>query len=88
MCTRSGALRNPCWVWVACAAVLWVLAGTGWATVWNVSTVSQLQNAVSSAGPGDEIVIAPKTYNLTSPLNLSDVGLTIRGSTGNREAAG
>jgi len=85
MRTRSGALRISGLVWVACAAVLWAFVGTGWATVWNVSTVSQLQGAVSSAGPGDEIIIVPGTYNLTSPLNLSDVGMTIRGSTGDRE---
>ena len=85
MRTRSGALRISALVWVACAAMLWAFAGTGWATVWNVSTVSQLQSAVNSAAPGDEIIVAPGTYNLTSPLNLSDVGMMIRGSTGVRE---
>ena len=86
MCARRSALRISGLVWIACAAVLWAFVGTGWATVWDVSTVWGLQNAVSNAGPDDEIIIAgPATYNLTSPLNLSDVGLTIRGSTGDRE---
>lgn len=56
-------------------------------TLINVSTLSQLQNAVSSLKSGQTIVVQPGTYNLTGPLyfpqNISNVG--IRGATNNRD---
>jgi len=85
MRTRSGALRISGFVWVTCAAVLWALVGTGWATVWNESTVGGIQNAVNNAAPYDTISIAPGTYYMTSRLNIYDHHLTIQGSTGNRD---
>ncbi len=68
---------------VLVGATIW--CGPSAAAIWNVSTVGQLTNAVNGAGPNDEIIIAGGTYNLTQGLNLSDVGLTIRGATGNRD---
>ena len=53
-------------------------------TVVNVSTETQLQNAVNAALPGATIVIAPGTYNLTSTLYLHVNDLTLRGATNNR----
>jgi regulation of enolase protein 1 (concanavalin A-like superfamily) len=50
----------------------------------NVSTETQLQNAVSSAAPGATIVIAPGTYVLSSTLYLDANDLTLRGATNNR----
>jgi len=61
------------------------LPGVASGTIWNVSNVSQLNSAVVGAGMNDEIVIASGTYNLNMYLNLNDVGLTIRGATGNRD---
>jgi hypothetical protein len=53
-------------------------------TVINVSTVSQLQNAVANLKSNETIVIAAGTYKLTAPLyvpqNLSNIA--IRGATG------
>ncbi|HUW82795.1 MAG TPA: dockerin type I domain-containing protein [Phycisphaerae bacterium] len=85
MRARKGALWSPGLVWVACTAVLWAFVGTGWATVWNVSTVGDIQNAVNNAAPYDTIIIAPGTYYMTSRLNIYDHHLTIQGSTGNRD---
>jgi regulation of enolase protein 1 (concanavalin A-like superfamily) len=53
-------------------------------TVLNVSTESQLQNAVNTAPPGATIVIAPGTYTLSSTLYLDVDDLTLRGATNNR----
>ena len=85
MRARSGALQILGLVWVACAAVLWAFVGTGWATVWNESTVGGIQNAVNNAAPYDTITIAPGTYHMTSRLNIYAHHLTIEGSTGNRD---
>ncbi|MQA28878.1 MAG: hypothetical protein GEU82_03430 [Luteitalea sp.] len=55
-------------------------------TVVNVSTESELQNAVRAAVPFTTIVIAPGTYNLTGPLYLNGVNdVTLRGATNNRD---
>jgi hypothetical protein len=53
----------------------------------NVSTVSQLQNAVASIGSNTTIVIAPGTYNLTTTLYINGTftNVGIRGATGNRD---
>jgi hypothetical protein len=61
------------------------LALTG--NVHNVSTVAQLQSAVSSIHSGDTIVIAKGTYNLTSTLWISGTfsNVTVRGATNNRD---
>jgi hypothetical protein len=40
----------------------------------NVSTVSQLTSAVAAALPGDKIVLASGTYNLTAKLTVSRSG--------------
>jgi len=57
------------------------------ADTWNVSTVYQLSNAISSAAPYDEVVLAPGTYDLTLQHGyyITTPNLTIRGATGNRE---
>jgi hypothetical protein len=56
-------------------------------SVVNVSTVAQLQSAVSSISSDTTIVIAPGTYNLSAPLyiNGSFTNVGIRGATGNRD---
>ena len=50
----------------------------------NVSTDSELQNAISSLTPGTTIVLAPGTYDLSSTLYIRTDDVTIRGATGNR----
>ncbi len=50
----------------------------------NVTTETQLQNAVKSAPAGTTIMIAPGTYVLTSTLYLDANDLTLRGATNNR----
>jgi len=56
-------------------------------TVINVSTLAQLQNAVTSIASNTTIVIAPGTYSLTAPLyiNGSFTNVGIRGASGNRD---
>ena len=51
----------------------------------NVSTPSGLVNAVNTAIPYDDIVLAPGTYNLSSGLWVDVNNVTIRGATGNRD---
>lgn len=53
----------------------------------NVSTVAQLQSAVSSIASNTTIVIAPGTYNLSASLYIhgSFTNVGIRGATGNRD---
>ncbi len=59
--------------------------GAAGATVWNVSTVSELNTATWNQASGDEIVIAPGTYNLTRVLSMNTPNVTIRGATGVRD---
>ena len=56
-------------------------------TIVNVSTLTQLQNAVASMASNTTILIAPGTYRLTSPLyiNGSFTNVGIRGATSNRD---
>ena len=56
-------------------------------TIVNVATVQQLNSAVAAMSSNKTIVIAPGTYQLTSPLyvNGSFTNVTIRGATGNRD---
>ena len=56
-------------------------------TVVNVSTVSQLQNAVAAITSNTTIVVAPGTYALTGTLyiNGSFTNVGIRGATSNRD---
>ena len=53
----------------------------------NVSTVSQLQAAVSSLTSNTTIVIAPGTYQLTQELFIRNgvTNVTVRGATANRD---
>ena len=53
----------------------------------NVSTVSQLQAAVSSLTSNTTIVIAPGTYRLTQELLIRNgvTNVTVRGATANRD---
>jgi hypothetical protein len=53
----------------------------------TVSTVQQLQNAVASLSSNTTVMIAPGTYNLTSPLYINGTftDVAIRGATGNRD---
>jgi hypothetical protein len=56
-------------------------------SVVNVSTVSQLQNAVASLASNTTILIAAGTYSLNSPLYINGAftNVGIRGATGNRD---
>jgi hypothetical protein len=56
-------------------------------TIVNVSTETQLRNAVSALKSNTTIVVAPGTYTLTSTLyiNGSMTNVGIRGATGNRD---
>ena len=74
-------------------AILWLAAGTlctlapageAAAAIRNVSTVSQLNTAVNTANPGDEIVLAAGTYNLTANLWMDVADVILRGATGDR----
>jgi len=64
-----------------CAMALSAIAA---ADTWDVSTVYQLNNAVSGARSGDEIVLAPGDYRLTRQLEVRTSNLVIRGATGIR----
>ncbi|HUU21377.1 MAG TPA: PEP-CTERM sorting domain-containing protein [Phycisphaerae bacterium] len=59
-----------------------ILASAALASVYNVSTVPQLNSAVGNARSGDEVVIAPGTYQMTQALQMSYPGVTIRGASG------
>jgi hypothetical protein len=53
----------------------------------NVSTVAQLQNAVGAMASNSTIVVAPGTYQLSSPLYINGTftNVGIRGATNNRD---
>jgi hypothetical protein len=72
-------------VWIAVAALVIVLGcgERGHAATWNVSTVSQLTNAVNNAVSGDVILVQPGTYVIGSELWMNRNGVTLRGATGN-----
>ncbi|NMO20649.1 SYNERG-CTERM sorting domain-containing protein [Pyxidicoccus fallax] len=53
---------------------LLLLSSPGLAAVKNVSTVAQLQTALSSAQAGDEIILADGTYNVGANLNCRAEG--------------
>lgn len=55
------------------------------AATFPVSTLSALRSALSSARSGDEIVVAPGTYTTSIELYMSYAGVTLRGSTGDRD---
>ncbi len=50
----------------------------------RVSSVAELEAAVSNAVPNQTIVIANGTYQLTSRINIRQEGLTIRGESNDR----
>lgn len=53
----------------------------------NVSTVSELQNAVNTVSSGDTILIADGTYNLNGVyLRIDTPNVTLRSQSGNRDA--
>ena len=64
--------------------VFLLMAATAWSATINVSTVSQLHNAVSSGG-GNTIVIADGTYRLNDTLYVNASNVTIRSASGIRE---
>ncbi|KPK86387.1 MAG: hypothetical protein AMJ81_01355 [Phycisphaerae bacterium SM23_33] len=67
--------------------VLVLLAGTAPAAadIWNVSDVPGLNAALSGMGSGDEIILAPGTYNLTRVVAMNTPNVTICGASGNRD---
>lgn len=52
----------------------------------DVSTVEQLQSALSNASSGDVIMVADGTYHLTEDLWMNVSGVTLRGASGDRDA--
>jgi len=64
------------------SVVAGAVASAALGSVYNVSTVTQIDNAVRNARNGDEIVIAPGTYQMDQGLQMSYSGVTIRGETG------
>lgn len=84
--SRQGSV--PCRlgvVLVAATAVLLGMSALAGATIWNVSTPSGLTNAVNGCAPGDEIILAAGTYNMTNSLWIDTGNIIIRGATGDRE---
>jgi len=74
---------------VMLCALAVLLAGPAGATVWTISSIAALQNAVNSAQPGDIIEVVNGTYTLTSfdGIMIQDKNnLTIRSQSGNRDA--
>ena len=64
---------------------LLALASAAPAAVWNVSTFGELRGAALGADPGDEILIAPGSYHVTSSLYVTTRDLVFRGVSGNRD---
>ena len=52
------------WKLAGVAVTMLALCNVAGATVWNVSNVSQLNTAIGSLGYGDEVILAPGTYDL------------------------
>jgi len=73
------------WVgWVFVVAAVASAAPAGGDTHW-VNSFATLRNAMRTAEPYDEIVIAPGNYHVTSSLYVTTPDLTFRGQTGNRD---
>ncbi len=76
------------WKLAGVAVTMLALCNVAGATVWNVSNVSQLNTAIGSLGYGDEVILAPGTYDLDTYGHTYGIwthNVTIRGSTGNRD---
>ena len=72
--------------YVCALLAMWLcLPGVAPGATINVSTFPALYNAVITANPGDEVVIAPGVYHVTSPLYCTRAYVTFRGATGNRD---
>lgn len=76
--TFAGGLGSPC----LDAPPLPAPSGT----IVNVSTAQQLQSAVSGAGAGTTILLAPGTYAIGSTLNVFNDDITIRGDSDSCDA--
>ena len=70
---------------LAVLAVMLGVAGAGLGKIWDVDTFSELRDAGRFGAPGDEIVIAPGQYHVTTALYITTPNLTFRGATGNRD---
>ncbi|MFP4356585.1 MAG: right-handed parallel beta-helix repeat-containing protein [Phycisphaerae bacterium] len=62
--------------------VLLLSAGPARSETWNVTQFSHLVNALYNAQAGDEVVIAPGQYHVTTNLYWTRRDVTIRGATG------
>jgi len=64
-----------------------VLCAWAGAATWNVSTMNEFDYAMSRLSAGDEVVMAPGTYDLTLKHGyyITIPNVTIRGATGNRD---
>jgi len=70
---------------LAALAVMLGAAGVGFGRVWIVDTFSELRDAGRFGSPGDEIVIEPGQYHVTTALYITTPNLVFRGATGDRD---
>lgn len=70
---------------VAVAALLAAFEYSFFAASRVVTSVGQLDAAVSGAAAGDEIILQPGVYQLTRTVTLSKSNIVLRGSSGKRE---
>src|SRR4051812_12201468 len=66
-------------------SMIGALASSAAAQTWEVADAGALDNALNSYASGDEIVIAPGTYQIGHQYELQKPKLTIRGKSGKRE---
>ena len=59
--------------------------GAAPATVWDIYNVPDLDYALSNLGTGDELALNPGTYNLDRVVALNLQGVSIYGTSGNRD---
>ncbi|AKB34214.1 cell surface protein [Methanosarcina siciliae HI350] len=64
---------------VALLSTMMLAVAPASATTWDVSTVSELQNAAANAGEGDTIFVHNGNYTLTSTLYLYKSNITFTG---------
>ena len=69
--------------WAVAVALVALAPAAG--DTWECDTFGEIRNAMLNANPGDEVLILPGEYHVTSSLYVTTPNLTFRGSTGNRD---